>query len=151
MGVPFASDLNLEPAWLALAKQDTKWQDTIDTNRLDTPRPIGLSYAHDVHLGLHWHGTARHGRAKHDKAQYGAEWCNIARTGQTVAQVNASVAYLQIMLSSAVDHILNCCFHCSTDTPELHNTSARLRTVQHAVTPTRLLPAPANQCTLKAH
>lgn len=41
-----------------------------------------------------------------------------------------------------VDHILNCCFHCSTDTPELHKISALLRTVQHAVTPTKLLPAP---------
>lgn len=55
----------------------------------------------------------------------------------------ASLVNRQIMESSAVDHILNCCFHCSTDTPELQSTRARLRTVQQAVTPTKLLPAPA--------
>jgi hypothetical protein len=49
---------------------------------------------------------------------------------------------LQIMLSSAVLHILNCVFHCSTLTPELQRTMAFLRTVQHAVTPTSDLPAP---------
>lgn len=54
----------------------------------------------------------------------------------------ASLVNRQIIESSAVDHILNCCFHCSTDTPELHSTRARLRTVQQAVTPTKLLPAP---------
>lgn len=54
----------------------------------------------------------------------------------------ASLVNRQIIESSAVDHILNCCFHCSTDTPELHRTRARLRTVQQAVTPTKLLPAP---------
>lgn len=54
----------------------------------------------------------------------------------------ASLVKRQIIESSAVDHILNCCFHCSTDTPELHSTRARLRTVQQAVTPTKLLPAP---------
>lgn len=47
-----------------------------------------------------------------------------------------------------VDHILNCCFHCSTDTPELQRTRARLRTVQHAVTPTKLFPAPVNSSLL---
>lgn len=46
------------------------------------------------------------------------------------------------MLSSAVDHILNCCFHCSTETPELHRTNARFLIVQQAVTPTNDLPAP---------
>jgi hypothetical protein len=49
---------------------------------------------------------------------------------------------LQIMLSSAVLHILNWVFHCSTLTPELQRTMAFLRTVQHAVTPTSDLPAP---------
>jgi hypothetical protein len=50
----------------------------------------------------------------------------------------------KLMLTIPVDHILNCCFHCSTDTPELHSTKARLRTVQQAVTPTKLFPAPAH-------
>ena len=54
----------------------------------------------------------------------------------------ASLVNRQIIESSAVDHILNCCFHCSTETPELHRTRARFLTVQHAVTPTKLLPAP---------
>ena len=46
------------------------------------------------------------------------------------------------MLSSAVLHILNWVFHCSTLTPLLQSTMAFLRTVQQAVTPTRLFPAP---------
>ncbi len=54
----------------------------------------------------------------------------------------ASEVNLQIVLSSAVDHILNWVFHCSTDTPELHKIKARLLTVQAAVTPTKVLPAP---------
>ena len=44
--------------------------------------------------------------------------------------------YLQIMLSSAVLHILNWVFHCSTLTPLLHRTIAFFLTVQQAVTPT---------------
>ena len=36
--------------------------------------------------------------------------------------------YLQIMLSSAVLHILNWVFHCSTLTPELHSTIAYIGT-----------------------
>ena len=40
------------------------------------------------------------------------------------------------MLSSAVLHILNCVFHCSTLTPLLQRTIAFFLTVQHAVTPT---------------
>ena len=35
----------------------------------------------------------------------------------------ASEVNLQIVESSAVDHILNCCFHCSTDTPLLQRTT----------------------------
>ena len=49
---------------------------------------------------------------------------------------------LQIILSSAEDHILNCAFHCSTETPELHKIIAGLLIVHVAVTPTKVLPAP---------
>ena len=55
----------------------------------------------------------------------------------------------KLKLAIPVDHILNCCFHCSTDTPELQSTKARLRTVQQAVTPTKLFPAPAHS--IKTH
>lgn len=54
----------------------------------------------------------------------------------------ASEVKRQIWESSMVDHILNCAFHCSTDTEELPNTRQRLRTVHAAVTPTKDLPAP---------
>merc|ERR1719245_2541091 len=54
----------------------------------------------------------------------------------------ASEVNLQMVESSAVDHILNCCFHCSTETPLLQSTMAFFRTVQQAVTPTKLFPAP---------
>lgn len=66
----------------------------------------------------------------------------MTRIPQPIGLSLASLVNRQIIESSAVDHILNCCFHCSTDTPELHKTSARFLTVQQAVTPTKLLPAP---------
>jgi hypothetical protein len=56
----------------------------------------------------------------------------------------ASDVNRQIIESSAVDHILNCCFHCSTLTPLLHRTKALFLTVQHAVTPTNDFPALEN-------
>lgn len=54
----------------------------------------------------------------------------------------ASWVKRQIVLSSAVDHILNCVFHCSTETPELQRIRARLLIVHAVVTPTSVLPAP---------
>ena len=47
-----------------------------------------------------------------------------------------------MILSSDVDHILNCDFHCSTETPELHRIMAGLFIVHVVVTPTSVLPAP---------
>lgn len=47
----------------------------------------------------------------------------------------ASDVKRHIIESSAVDHILNWAFHCSTETPELQRTKQRFLTVQHAVTP----------------
>ena len=54
----------------------------------------------------------------------------------------ASEVNLQIILSSAVLHILNWVFHCSTLTAELHKQIAFFLTVQQAVTPTKDFPAP---------
>ena len=66
----------------------------------------------------------------------------VTKTLHPIGLSLALLVNLQIMLSSAVLHILNCCFHCSTLTPELQSTMAFFLTVQQAVTPTRDLPAP---------
>merc|ERR1719471_2764733 len=58
----------------------------------------------------------------------------VTRMLQPIGLSLASEVKRQIIESSAVDHILNCCFHCSTETPELQSTIAFLRTVQ---TPSR--------------
>mmetsp|Transcript_50309 Transcript_50309/g.126263 ORF Transcript_50309/g.126263 Transcript_50309/m.126263 type:complete len:306 (+) Transcript_50309:582-1499(+) len=47
-----------------------------------------------------------------------------------------------ILWSSMVLHSLNWCFHCSTDTPDVQRTSVLFLTVQHAVMPTSVFPAP---------
>lgn len=54
----------------------------------------------------------------------------------------ASEVNLQIKLSSTVDHILNWDLHCSTATPEVARQMHLFLTVQAAVTPTRVFPAP---------
>ena len=66
----------------------------------------------------------------------------------------SSVAVLHILnylMSSIISSItyfflnnrlFSCARHCSTATPDVHSTIHRLRTVVHAVTPTRVLPAP---------
>ena len=69
----------------------------------------------------------------------------------------ASEVNRAIMSSVAVDHILNCARHCyeigefffqyaekltSTATPDVQRTMQRFLTVVHAVTPTKVLPAP---------
>ena len=66
----------------------------------------------------------------------------VIKTPQPIGLSFASEVNRQITESSAVDHILNCCFHCSTETPLLHKTMAFFLTVQQAVTPTKLFPAP---------
>ena len=47
----------------------------------------------------------------------------VISTPQPIGLSLASEVNLQMVESSAVDHILNCCFHCSTDTPLLQSTT----------------------------
>ena len=54
----------------------------------------------------------------------------------------ASDVNLQMRLSSMLDHILNWERHCSTATPDVARHRHRFLTVQAAVTPTSVLPAP---------
>lgn len=53
-----------------------------------------------------------------------------------------SAVKTQISRSETLDHCMNCCFHCITDTDDVQSTRQLFLMVHAAVIPTKVLPAP---------
>jgi len=117
------------------------------------PHPIGLSLASEVNLQIMLSSAENKLSFEYPTTQF-TLLLSFTHTHIHITLANGKWMKLldlcnKLKLAIPVDHILNCCFHCSTDTPELQSTKARLRTVQQAVTPTKLFPAPAHS--IKTH